>query len=220
MPKSEFALAVDRIQAEIRPFLAAQGFRARGRTFNRTSHDGLTHVVNLQMGPSDPPGTIHVPFLRENFHGKFTINLGVHVPEVHRELVGARPRGWIQDYDCCVRERLGATDRDIWWRARFEPAVVEDVRTLLATAGFPWFERFATRDRIERAWKDRAENMGAGLPPRIVLAVILIERGEKERARALLAAQARETDVPGHREYVHELAKRFGFWPLDESTSS
>ncbi len=223
MPKSPHALAVDRIQAELRPFLADQGFRVRGRTFNRTTQDGLTQVVNIQMGPSDPPGTTYIPWLRPKLHGLFTVNLGVHVSEVHRELFEAPPTSWVREYDCCVRSRLGAdpeTDQDVWWHARSEPDVVEDVRNLLEKSGIPWLQRFATRDCILHEWKDRAENLGAGHPPRLVLAVILNERGEKDRARAFLAAQAQEADVSGHRSYVHGLAKRLGLWPLESSNAA
>ncbi|HET8919950.1 MAG TPA: hypothetical protein VFN27_09750, partial [Xanthobacteraceae bacterium] len=47
--------------------------------------------------------------------------------------------------------------------------------------------------------------------PRIVCAVILLNRGEREQARDLLAAQAREhTRNPGHPAYVISLAKRLG----------
>lgn len=220
MPKSPHALAVDRIQAALRPLLAEEGFRVRGRTFNRSSEDGLTHVVNLQIGPSDPPGTTYVPGLTENLHGLFTVNLGVYVPEVYRELMGGKPSSWAHEFRCCVRARLGydaETDQESWWHARSDPDVIQHVRERLTDFAFPWLQRFATRDRILAEWRDRSQNDGAGSPPRLVLAVILLERGERERARALLAAQVRErTDHPSHQGYVRGLAKRFGLFPLDE----
>jgi hypothetical protein len=80
--KSDIAKSLDGLQAKLRPVLKDYGFRARGRTFNRTTSDGLTQVVNLQMGRFDPPGTTYVPGLRDNLYGKFTVNLGAFVPEV------------------------------------------------------------------------------------------------------------------------------------------
>jgi hypothetical protein len=74
MAKSIYAQAVDDIQAALRPFLKSRGFRFRGRTFNRTTEDGLTEVVNIQMGVWDPPGTTYIPGLRENLHGLFMVN--------------------------------------------------------------------------------------------------------------------------------------------------
>jgi hypothetical protein len=54
MPKSIYAYAVDDIQAALRPFLHDRGFKVRGRTFNRVAEDGLTQVINIQMGPCHP----------------------------------------------------------------------------------------------------------------------------------------------------------------------
>src|SRR5262244_2664782 len=132
MPKSEFARATDAIQAALRPFLGMNGFRVRKRTFNRPTADGLTQVVSIQMGSSDPPGTTYIPGLRENLHGLFTVNLGVYVPEVARHLGGGGAKSWVQEYHCCVRARLGQTCRerkDVWWHARADEAVITDVRS-------------------------------------------------------------------------------------------
>jgi hypothetical protein len=110
-----------------------------------------------------------------------------------------------------ARARLGEAlgeKRDIWWHARVDEAVIEDVRRSLEVAGIPFLDRFSTRDKILAEWRDRSENMGASSPPRIVMAIILAERGEKEPARDLLARQVRETRNPGHPEYVRELASR------------
>jgi uncharacterized protein DUF4304 len=190
MARSVYADAVDEIQQAVRPFLKDRGFRSRGRTFNRVTTDGLVQVVNLQMGPSDPPGTTYIPAFRENLHGLFTVNLGAYVPEVARHQGRGEARSWVQDYHCCVRARL-------------------------ERGGLPFLDRFASRDQILSEWSDRSENLGAGAPPRIVLAIILVERGETSRARNLLNAQVRETRNPGHPDYVRELAGRLGLGSLD-----
>src|SRR5262245_14171011 len=208
MPKSKYAEAVDEIQAVLRSLMKARGFNVRGRTFNRLTEDGLTQVINLQMGPSDPPGTTYVPGLRENLHGLFTVNLGVYVPEVARCHGGGEARSWVQDYHCCVRARLGEVsgEKDAWWHASADPVVIEDVRRLLQAEGLPFLEQFSTRDMILTEWGDRSKSMGASSPPRIVMSIILAVRGEKDRARALLARQALESRNPGHSDYVRKLA--------------
>jgi hypothetical protein len=61
MPKSTYAEAVAEIQSALRPVLKARGFKVRGRTFNRGTEDGLTLVISIQMGASDPPGTTYMP---------------------------------------------------------------------------------------------------------------------------------------------------------------
>ncbi len=219
MAKSGYAHAVDQIQAALRPLLKARGFKARGRTFNRLTEDGLTQVVSIQMGAADPPGATVIPGLRENLHGLFTVNLGVHVPEVARHHGGGQDGSWIQEYHCCVRARLGETSeesRDIWWHARFDDGVVDDVRRCLELEGLPFLDRFSSRDKILAEWNARSENMGASDPPRIVMAIIFAERGQKDEARALLARQVLETRNPGHPGYVRELANKLAVGSLDE----
>ena len=218
MGQSSFASAVDDIQSVLRPFLKSSGFKMRGRTFNRATEDGLTQVVSIQMGASDPPGTTHIPGFRENLHGRFTVNLGVYVPEVARHQGGGEAKAWVQEYHCCVRTRLGAAsgdERDTWWPARSDDAITGDIRRRLAMGGLPFLDRFATRDRILAEWHDRSENMGASSPPRIVMAIIWAERGEKGRARELLARQVLEARSPGHPDYVRSLANKLGVGRLD-----
>src|SRR5436190_21871644 len=94
--KSETAKQMDGLQAALRPTLQRWGFRGRGRTFNRTTQDGLTQVITFQMGSFDPPGTTHIPGLRENMYGRFTINLGVYVPEVARHQAGGEAKSIVQ----------------------------------------------------------------------------------------------------------------------------
>ena len=216
MAKSEFAKAVDAIQLALRPLLKEREFRVRGRTFNRSTKDGLTHVVNLQMGPADPPGTTPIPGLRENLHGLFTVNLGVYVPEVARHQGGAEAGAWVQEYACCIRCRLGEAcgeQADLWWVARSEDAVVEDVRNRLESCGLTFLDRFASREMLleELAGWPGSQSAGpGGSPPRIVMAIVHAGRGELETARDLLARQAREARNPGHATYVAELAQRLG----------
>jgi hypothetical protein len=218
MTKSEYALAVDRIQAHLSPFLKDHGFRRRGRTFNGPTGDGLTRVVSIQMGASDPPGTTYIPGLRENLHGLFTVNLGVYVPEVARHHGGGEAKSWMQEYHCCIRSRLGAAcgePRDVWWPARADEHIIEDIRRCLELFGLPFLDRFATRDRILAEWAGRSENLSASSPPRIVLAIILLTRGRKDEARALLSLQASETHNARHPESVRGLATRLGLGGLD-----
>ena len=63
MAKSDYAQAAEDIQGTLRLLLKARGFKVRGRAFNRVTEDGLTQVVSIQMGASDPPGTTYIPRL-------------------------------------------------------------------------------------------------------------------------------------------------------------
>jgi Domain of unknown function (DUF4304) len=218
MPKSSFAEAVDEVQDALKPYLRARGFKARGRSFNRTTDDGLTQVIGIQMGASDPPGTTYIPGLRENLHGLFAINLGVYVPEV-AEQTGSEAKSWVQEYHCCVRSRLGeliGEGKEVWWQTRAAVDVVTDLQRSFELAGFPFLERFESRDRILAEWAGRSQNMGASRPPRIVSAIILAKRGMQKQARELLSQQAHETRNSGHPQYVRQLAESLGLGRLDE----
>ena len=167
----------------------------------------------FQMGPSEPPGTTFIPGLRENLYGLFTINLGVYVPEVARYHGGGECKSWVQEPCCCVRTRLGMVTKEghsEWWPAQVDDAAMTEVCHDVTSAGIAFLDRFATRDKILSEWLGRSEKVESLTPPRIVMAIILAERGKKDDARELLALQANETLVPAHATYVHSLAERLG----------
>src|ERR1700722_18583045 len=197
--KSEFAQVLDGLQAKLGLALKQWGFRRRGRTFNRTTSDGLTEVVNLQMGSFDPPGMTYIPGLRENLYGKFAVNLGVSVPEVVEQHGGKPPKAFIHDYHCCVRARLGHVGpegRDIWWDLQGENHLAEELEVRLSSDAIPFLRRLDTRDKILTEYSAVTRSSYAITPPRIVCAIILVERGRIGDARALLAAQAKGTITP------------------------
>ena len=218
--KSDFVRALDEIQHQLEPTLRRHGFRVRGRTFNRTTADGLTQVVNLQTGVIDPPGTINVPGLTSSKYGQFTVNLGVHVPEVELWTNGLRKKSFIQDYDCCIRARLGDVSpegRDIWWWIERREDLVSELRQRLEAYALPYLDRFETRDAILTELGAGDPSTG-GNPSRIICAIILTRAGAADQARHLLKDQANDPDVrarsPQHAEYVRELAKRLGLGDL------
>lgn len=216
MPKSDFVNQLDEIQAKLRPLLKDEGYRVRGRTFNRTTADGLVQVINFQMGSFDPPGTTYIPGLRENLYGKFTVNLGVYVPEVALHHGGGEAKSFVHEYNCCIRARLGDTPekKDFWWVVRPDDEVISDLTKELVRHGLPFLNRFDSRDKILHELMDLTENIFLS-PPRIVCAIILRARGDMNAARPLLEAQSRETRNPKHPEYVRALAQRLGLGNLD-----
>jgi hypothetical protein len=215
---------MDSIQLRLKPMLHGEGFRARGRTFNRTTKDGLTQVVGLQMGQSDPPGTIHIPGLREDWYGRFWINLGVYIPEV------AKANQWkakdvVREYDCAIRTRVQSPNdgRDgNSWPIIPGDKVVGQVEAAIREIALPFFAGLQTRDQILQRWDGVAENDDFMAVPRIVCAVMLLERGNATAARTLLLVQAQEAKLnhPRHAAYVIELAKRLGVDLCDPSAGS
>lgn len=79
----------------------------------------------------------------------------------------------------------------------------------------PFLARFETRDSILRELTPLKGNTGAGMPNRIVCAILLAHRGEIEAARSMLAAQIREVANPGHAKYVQELSDRLGLGRIE-----
>jgi hypothetical protein len=216
--KTKESAAMDSIQQGVRPLLKAAGFRVSGRTFNRLTSDGLTEVIRFQMGSFDPPATTYIPGLRENLYGRFTVNLGVYVPEVARHHGGGEAGKVVQDYHCCVRARLGELgpeNSDLWWLLSPTDALKDEICDRLARHALPFMARFESRDAILREWAAVEKHPFAGSPPRIVKAIILAERGLAQEARTLLGAQAQETHNPGHPAYVRALAQRLGVGGLD-----
>ena len=149
MPKSELASGLDAIQMRLAPELKARGFRVRGRTFNRQSTDGLIQVVNIQMGSFDPPGTTYRLGLRENLYGRFTVNLGVYVPEVATIHGGGAAKDWVREYNCCIRARLGelgAEEADLWWSIARPDEVVGDLMPRIRHDSMFFFATYESRD--------------------------------------------------------------------------
>lgn len=219
MEKTEFAKQVDGIQSLLTPFLKENGFRKRGRTYNRTSSDGLVSVINFQMGAFDPPGTTYIPGLRENLYGSFTINLGIYVPEVYEIQVGGELKNFVQDDQCCIRARLGTLGqerKDIWWQAKISGKLLEDLRNRLVMDALPFLQRFESREVIIRDWPDfyNQHQFGSSSQPKIVLAVILAIQGRTEEAKLLLEQQVQQSQHNGHIEYVRSLAIRLGLEAL------
>ena len=203
------------VQSRIRPNLTGLGFRVRGRTFTRVTVDGLTQVVQFQMGRFDPPGSHEIAGFRDNLYGKFTVNIGVYIPEVAmaRGLVPSQ----IQECDCSIRARLGNLGPhhvDTWWNLLDIDEAAADVWQRLQRDALPFLARFETRDAVLEEWAGEATSARSS-PHRIDSAIILAARGQRADSRALLMTQARTSPNPKHLEFLRTLAGRLGLDALE-----
>jgi len=211
MAKSPLVDAMDGLQAQLDPWLRESGFRKHGRTYNRETLEGLAHVISFQMGSFDPPGTTYIPGLRENLYGRFAVNIGIYVPEVAQHHGGGKPKKVIHEYNCCIRSRLGHSDKIVWWTVSRSEALAHEICRLLETEALPLFRQFERRDQILAEFGNQADNTDLIAVPRIVCALILFEQGKREEAQRLLTLQARDhTRNPGHPAYVVGLARKLG----------
>jgi hypothetical protein len=170
------------------------------------------------MGSFDPPGTTYHPGLRENLYGRFTINLGVYVPEVASFHGGGTPKVGSKTTIAVCAPDLGNWDwklGDLWWSIRARGEVVDDLLPRVNHDAMRYFATYSSRDQIPSALEGKSQNTSAGGSPRIICAIILAQRGNTSHARELLKEQARETRNPGHPAYVRALAERLGLGGLD-----
>ena len=213
MPQSRFAHSLDLVQTQFTGLLRPLGFRKAGRTYNRPSSEGLVQVISLQIWRPDPVPPGLASSQTQGSHDKFTVNLGVWIPEVaDHHLVPPRTKT-IQEYDCQVRARLGQfvdTPTDLWWPLNESwPDAAAAALTLLESKGLPWLETFATRDGIVTGWSRATD-------ARIVIAIIEAKRGQAQRARQLLAEQIASTRNTAHHQYVRTVAHQLGIGPLPD----
>jgi len=185
--KSPAARTLDEILRILKPLFVEEGFRKMGRSYNRTSEDGLVHVVNFQMsqfpiGVQTPiPGFAVVPY------GLCWVNLGVHVPEIAAAGWGEVDRTFYAEHHCQLRERLASgAEHGAWDLARDARGLADDVRRVYADQGFDFFRRLRTRDAVVAEWRESGTLpfCNGGLATAFV-AVILARRGEVDEARTL-----------------------------------
>ena len=150
MTKSASAEHLDLVQKQVTGFLRPLGFRKAGRTYNRASMEGLIQVINLQISRPDPsPPQLRAKGQVTPPSDRFTVNLGVWIPEVSDyHLMHPRSKT-IQEYDCQVRTRLGSltgSQVDLWWPLDTRwPDSAAEVAKRLQELGLPWLDRFGTR---------------------------------------------------------------------------
>jgi Domain of unknown function (DUF4304) len=214
MSGSPYKKAVDEIQAGLKPFFKQHGFRVRGRTFNRKTSDGLTQIVGIQMGRFDPPGTVHIPDMREDMYGQFTVELEVFVPELHWD---PKPMVWVHFGYGHLSARLGqlcGEEEDLWWKAQPGEAVLTDLLLRLNSAGLPYLERFDTRDKWIASWTGKPAKIWGSEPRPQQVAILLAHRGERERSREILRAEYLESNDQQRKDLL-ELVAELGLGPID-----
>jgi Domain of unknown function (DUF4304) len=221
MPNKTFVVEkLDAVQSSLGELLP-NGFRKRGRNFNRLTEEGIVQVINLQVGPYEigPPLPDDFAHLRPNLYGQFTVNLGVFVKECYEFLYNPAPKGAINETHCRIRRRLNPVDshKQEWWSLSLDlNELVDDVGGAILYTGIPFLERFSTRECILTDWipfnetDERLSNVA-----HIDVAMILLAQGRREEARSLLREQIKATEMHNHIEYVRELSEKLGLGSLD-----
>jgi hypothetical protein len=204
MVKNELAKKVDQIQSRAYEILKGRGYRKRGRTLNRVLGSGLVHVINFQMGRSF-----------QALYGRFAVNLGVFIPEVHTTITGQDTPEFIQEYDCEIRQRLGClltpSGEDVWWDLALDTEELSAaVLDSLTEHGLPYLGRFLTRDSIIQEWKEHGRDIG--LPPRagLSIAIVLASQGQVDQAKHLLQQEHECARNKHYSALVKDVAQKMG----------
>lgn len=177
MAKSEYAKNLNYIQAEVYKNLSLSGYNKQGRTFNRPLDSGLIHVIDFQMG-------------RRYLYGKFTINLGVCIPEIYKIIWDKDQPKFVDHGDCEINKRIGellSPPEDLWWDLNKNPKKLsKKVLGLVEKRGLPFLNQFISHDDIIQEWNEHGEIIG--LPPRagLSIAILLANNGNHQQARSLL----------------------------------
>ncbi len=213
--KVELKTHLDNIQKEIFQFLKPLGFKKKGRTFNRQKEVGIYQVINIQSGRYEFGDKYVIPGLRENYYGKFTINLGVMVSEIYELDSHNKVKDIYQDYDCQIRTRLThlTIKQDFWWTISEDcNKTAKEVIEGLNSHGIEWLDIFENRDKICNNWGNVESSSR-----RAKLDVALIEL-HRDRTNAEKLFQDYYDDIEiknGHKEYVKGLADRLGVNLID-----
>lgn len=213
LARRSYSEVIDGIQSALSPLLESRGYQCRELTYNRTTEDGLTQVINLQVYPR----TLPYPDWQD-YDARFTINLGIHVPEVMRKYWGQRPGPWIQEYECCIRCRLGRAsgdNLDLWWPLLYRGIDIKDVLRRFNNGGFRFLDRYATRDKILKRWVGPEATNEGFTKPELARAIILAERGDRDSARKILTEYVKKDIMPEHEDFVRKLSKKLGIWRLE-----
>ena len=120
------------------PALRAAGYKRRAHTFRQALTDGVWRVINVQGNRWN-----------EGNQGRFTLNLGIHFPQV-RAIRGDPPLTMPpKEWDCELRARIGRLTpdrRDKWWqfdqRSDLQ-AIADDVVKQWQTYGQAWRDRYS-----------------------------------------------------------------------------
>ncbi len=207
---NDFKLQLDNIQKEIFHFLKPLGFKKKGRTFNRQTEEGIYQVINIQSGRYEFGDKYVVPGLRENYYGKFTVNLGVMVKEIYELEVHHKPKEIYQDYDCQIRTRLThlTSKNDYWWPiSNDNQNTFKQIIEGLNSHGIEWLDTFENRKKICQNW---GIVEGSARRAKLDVALIILHSNKEKGEKLIRDYYNNIKNHNGHKEYVKGLAESLG----------
>jgi hypothetical protein len=207
---SDFKSQLDNIQQELFLFLKPLGFKKKGRTFNRQTEEGIYQVINIQSGKYEFGDKYVIPGLRENYYGKFTVNLGVMVKDIYELDVHNTPKDIYQDYVCQIRTRLThlTIKQNLWWSiSEDKQKTAKEVIEGLNSHGIQWLNTFENRNEICKNW---GIIEGSSIRAKLDVALIVLHSNKEIGIKLIQNYYNNIENHNGHKEYVKKLAERLG----------
>jgi hypothetical protein len=174
----------------------------------------MQQTINLQMGRFDfGYGNPLAP----NMYGKFTINLGIFVPEVFDELIyweTKRPT-FVNEADCIFSVRLGqlfAPYQDRWWSINDSSDIVtKEIIDLLQSYGLPVLNQFSNREAIISGWDEFRQKYKLRKDLFIHRAIMLSTLGRQDESIQMYQKALAVTENPSAIEVLKKHARKFGW---------
>jgi hypothetical protein len=199
---SKNANLMNEIQNIISPFLIRRDYQLRNRTFSKQLGNGLIHLIEFGLAGST-----------SSFYGKFTVDLGIFIPELYSIFEKKEIPKKITTQHCEFVRRLPSLEEGIedkWWDVNEASSSSNEIIKLLQKYGFSFLEELTTREKIYQAWQKNGNSIG--LPPRgrLSIAIMLNESGDKKAATELFKEEIEDIENKQYLAFVKEITTQLG----------
>jgi Domain of unknown function (DUF4304) len=179
---NSYSSNLDSLVSLIRQDLRPLGYRKSKRLFNRLQPDGIIHVIDFQMGAN-----------WSSLWGKFTVEVGVFVPEAFSILYEKEPPKFVRSPICVERERigtLGKSRKDTWWDLSGNLSIIEkEVSNLLTDSCENYLFQLNSREKLISIWENERTQRKLSQQHVLILAIIYSYLGKRDQANKLLASE-------------------------------
>jgi hypothetical protein len=171
-------------------------------------------VISIQAGSYEPfaidaPEINHYP---NSLYGKFTINLGIYIDELHVFHNNPKAKDFVREAECHIRTRIShlANSTDKWYSIDSNhDELSKNTIELIEKYGLPFLERFESRQKIEEYFKTE-ERIYAPVPL-VFLSIMRHHAGDSKGASFYIKKHINAiVNHEGHKESVINLAKKVG----------
>jgi hypothetical protein len=196
--KSEVVEKLNLIQNNVHKNLLKKiGFKKRGRTWNRTTSDGLIQAINFQLFQFHP--------------GKFCVNVGIVIPEIVELYFNIETRGFMQEYICQIRTRLTPVmdSNKVGWNLHGNvDKLSSEIEDTIKNHAIPFLKNLENKDLVIKTLSKQSTLFLNPPLPKLQLALIFYTKGDLKRAKKLLKEAYNSSKHKSHKENLVKLAEK------------